>query len=218
MKDSSKPHSDAADSPWLSLRDASRQMGVSPATLRSWADGGRVPSYRTPGGHRRFRINPADAPLRDAHQGTEIRWRLLEHSALGRVRVALETETPQTSALTAVPPRARVEHRRLGRELIQLLVNALQQEDVEFGARADALGKTYATLHRRYGMERHAALSALGFFRNAFVASVIEFAFGLGEPGPDQLISWVVRANEIIDRVCISMLESLQEQPSLHGK
>src|SRR5581483_3842456 len=218
MKDSQNPHSDADGNPWLSLREASRQMGVAPATQRSWADGGRVPSYRTPGGHRRFRISPANSPLQEAGAVTEIRWRLLEHSALGRVRVALETETSQTSALMAMPPRARVEHRQLGRELIQLLVTALQQKDVELGARADALGKTYATLHRRSGMERRAALTALGFFRNAFVASVIEFAFGLGEPSPDQLISWLARVNEIIDRVCVSMLESLQEQSSLHAK
>ena len=40
---------------WLSLRRASALIGVHPATLRSWADQGRVASQRTAGGHRRFR-------------------------------------------------------------------------------------------------------------------------------------------------------------------
>jgi excisionase family DNA binding protein len=39
---------------WLSLGPASQQLGVDPDTLRRWADGGRVRSYATPGGHRRF--------------------------------------------------------------------------------------------------------------------------------------------------------------------
>jgi excisionase family DNA binding protein len=40
---------------WLSLTRASELLGVHPTTLRRWADGGDVPCFRTPGGHRRFR-------------------------------------------------------------------------------------------------------------------------------------------------------------------
>jgi excisionase family DNA binding protein len=39
---------------WLSLGPASRVLGVDPDTLRRWADAGRVRSFATPGGHRRF--------------------------------------------------------------------------------------------------------------------------------------------------------------------
>ena len=44
----------AGPSDWLSLTEASRILGVSGATLRRWADDGRVPVFTTPGGHRRF--------------------------------------------------------------------------------------------------------------------------------------------------------------------
>jgi excisionase family DNA binding protein len=43
-----------ASSDWLSLAEASAVLGVSGATLRRWADAGRVPVFTTPGGHRRF--------------------------------------------------------------------------------------------------------------------------------------------------------------------
>src|SRR4051794_38728452 len=43
-----------ASSDWLTLADASGVLGVSGATLRRWADDGRVPVFTTPGGHRRF--------------------------------------------------------------------------------------------------------------------------------------------------------------------
>ena len=39
---------------WLSLGPASRLIGVDPDTLRRWADAGKVRSFTTPGGHRRF--------------------------------------------------------------------------------------------------------------------------------------------------------------------
>lgn len=43
-----------AVSEWLTLGEASRFLGVDESTLRTWADAGRIPTYRTPGGHRRF--------------------------------------------------------------------------------------------------------------------------------------------------------------------
>lgn len=39
---------------WLTLTQASRKLGVTPNTLRRWADHGQIPSFVTPGGHRRF--------------------------------------------------------------------------------------------------------------------------------------------------------------------
>lgn len=59
---------------WLGLGDASRVLGVSPATLRRWSDAGRVKTFTTPGGHRRFdrrsleRLLPSDRDRRPAVQ------------------------------------------------------------------------------------------------------------------------------------------------------
>src|SRR3954469_7100149 len=38
---------------WLSINDACRYLGVDQSTLRRWSDAGKVPVFRTPGGHRR---------------------------------------------------------------------------------------------------------------------------------------------------------------------
>src|SRR5665811_882131 len=44
----------AAGPGWLSMGQASALLGVSSATLRRWAVEGRIATFTTPGGHRRF--------------------------------------------------------------------------------------------------------------------------------------------------------------------
>ena len=60
---------------WVGLSEASRLLGVSPATLRRWSDAGRLRVFTTPGGHRRFsrdaleRLLPADRSRRPSIGG-----------------------------------------------------------------------------------------------------------------------------------------------------
>jgi hypothetical protein len=102
-----------------------------------------------------------------------------------------------------------VEHRQAGRDLIQLLVAALQRPQTDYADRADELGRTYGELARRYRVQPRQVIALLGFFRAAFLEGVIEFAFGMGEPTPEQLAAQVNRVNEILDRVSVSVLEYL---------
>jgi len=58
---------------WLTLGEASRFLGVDESTLRSWADAGRVPTFRTPGGHRRFSQAALDQFLEEGRREAEPR-------------------------------------------------------------------------------------------------------------------------------------------------
>lgn len=51
---------------YLRLSEAAAALGVHPDTLRRWADKGRVPVTRTPGGERRF----ARADVEAVYQGS----------------------------------------------------------------------------------------------------------------------------------------------------
>jgi excisionase family DNA binding protein len=54
----------ADDAPeWLTLGQAAAFLGAAQGTVRKWADGGRLPTYYTPGRHRRFRRSDLDAFL-----------------------------------------------------------------------------------------------------------------------------------------------------------
>jgi len=48
---------------WLTLGQAAAFLGAAQSTVRKWADGGRVPAFYTPGGHRRFRRSDLEAFL-----------------------------------------------------------------------------------------------------------------------------------------------------------
>lgn len=192
---------------WLPLRDAAKEMGVSATTLRAWADDGRVQTYRTPGGHRRFRLGQTEAGLKGDKPRGAIRWRLLEHSALGRMQLALEGDSEAATHLIGLPPNARTAYRQAGRELVQLLTRGLHSDPETIRASAVTAGQTYAKLNWQYSVSLGDAMQGLGFFRSAFAEALVEFAFGVGEPNADQLGTWLRRANEIIDQVCLSMLE-----------
>ena len=45
---------------WLTLGQAATYIGVAQSTMRKWTDSGRVSSFKTPGGHRRYRRNELD--------------------------------------------------------------------------------------------------------------------------------------------------------------
>jgi len=50
------PHSVRGNEPeWLTLGQAARFLGVAQSTIRKWTDQQRVPAFKTPGGHRRYR-------------------------------------------------------------------------------------------------------------------------------------------------------------------
>lgn len=53
---------------WLTLGEAARYLGVAQSTVRSWSDVGRVPTFRTPGGHRRFRQQDLDSFMNGVHE------------------------------------------------------------------------------------------------------------------------------------------------------
>ena len=76
MTRSSRPARAPGNPDWVSLSEASRLLGVSPATLRRWSDAGRLRVFTTPGGHRRFsraalsRLLPADRTRRPSLAGS----------------------------------------------------------------------------------------------------------------------------------------------------
>src|SRR5207237_5802635 len=45
----------------LSTRQVAQLLGVGEATVKRWADAGEIDCFRTPGGHRKFRLRDVTA-------------------------------------------------------------------------------------------------------------------------------------------------------------
>jgi len=58
---------------WLTLGQAAAFLGAAQSTVRKWADGGRLPAFYTPGGHRRFRRSDLEAFLAGPRGGPAAR-------------------------------------------------------------------------------------------------------------------------------------------------
>jgi excisionase family DNA binding protein len=48
---------------WITLGQAAKFLGVAQSTIRKWSDAGRIPTFYTPGGHRRYRRGDLEAFL-----------------------------------------------------------------------------------------------------------------------------------------------------------
>lgn len=53
----------------LSTRQVAELLGVGEATVKRWADAGEIDCFRTPGGHRKFRLRDVTAFVQKRHYG-----------------------------------------------------------------------------------------------------------------------------------------------------
>lgn len=176
-----RPMTPSRSPDWLSLGDASVVMGVSPATLRRWADAGQVRSFTTPGGHRRFsrrtleRLLPAERERRPtvALMGVTPQ-RLVRAYRLARRRNA---PAPWVMALTDADREA---FRMLGQDLVRLLLAHLDAEAPEprdhHLREAKALAAEYGRRTWLLGLSLSQGVEAFLRFRAPFIAELAAVA------------------------------------------
>jgi excisionase family DNA binding protein len=168
---------------WLSLAEASRILGVSGATLRRWADDGRVPVFTTPGGHRRF----SRRTLQHLLPATRRDRPTLAHLGASPDRIA-RAYRPRKAKPAAVglpwldhlSDADRLEFRERGRELLELLVEHLDAPDATSAAQklgeacrlAEGHGRQVATL----GASMTEAVQTFIQFRTPFTAQLASTA------------------------------------------
>jgi excisionase family DNA binding protein len=194
------------DDEWLSLSAASELIGVHPATLRAWANQGRVSSQRTAGGHRRFRksdLTRWSSKQRETAPGID----MLIHSALGRVRMTMNgADIPWLDRLDAAQ---RTLHRDLGRRLMLDLAAALNEATASSAA-ARALGVDYAHLSQQQGLPLTQTIEAFLFFRDTVVDSLIQMANYTELPNSPDWLLLSRRLNTFTNAVLLSLIETYQ--------
>lgn len=185
---------------WLSLDEAARRLSVHPATLREWADKGRIRTFRTPGGHRRF--SESDVVALGAHTTPDLS--LLMHATVGQARIATSRGRLSSEVWYGrFDDAAKQRQRELGVELVQVLVEFLGDEGGDWSGRIKQLGSRYAELAGSVGLSLGDTMRAFHLFEEIVRSSVDELgAAKVGRSDLDQNVGW------FLNEVRVAMVES----------
>lgn len=168
------PRDTPRDPEWISLSDASRILGVAPATVRRWSDAGRLRVFTTPGGHRRFsrssleRLLPADRSRRPSVGAAG-----LTPSRLARVyRRAGRDAVPQLPWVLALTDDQRVVFRERGHLLAASLLQYLDASQPETArhhlAESTRSAEGYGSVAAELGLSLSQTVEAFLRFRAPF--------------------------------------------------
>ena len=192
---------------WMSLGEVSRALEINEATLRQWADRGRLPVYRTPGGHRRFLREDVEALMRCAATPTSLTTAPPvspdadpEDLALRRIRSKLNRiDLSEQAWMQSFQAEGRDRMRLFGRRLLSLLLQ--QNLNARSSRRKDEtlsethmLGHEYGSEMADRGVPLTDSVQAFLFFRQAVVEAV----------SPERLQQVV----EISDRVLVGLVSA----------
>jgi excisionase family DNA binding protein len=119
------------DPGWVSLTEACTLLGVSPSTVRRWADTGLVRTFVTPGGHRRFSRVGLESLLPDKPTTRPSLGDLGETP--GRMARGYRRETADDTGripwIAELDETRRERFRGYGRSIVTALVAALDTDD-----------------------------------------------------------------------------------------
>jgi len=162
------------DPDWVGLTEASRVLGVSPATLRRWSDAGRLRVFTTPGGHRRFsrsaleRLLPADRWRRPSIAGAG-----LSPSRIARTyRRASREAAPELPWVLTLSDEQRLLFRERGHVLAASLLQYLDSAQPEAASHhlkeASSSASEYGGVAARLGLSLSQTVEGFLRFRAPF--------------------------------------------------
>lgn len=200
---------------WLSIHAACELLGVDQSTLRRWSDAGKVPVFRTPGGHRRY----AEADLRAmVGEGPALqeRARVSRQTLTDRSLSAYEDDYLRAARerrwYRAYGPATQDEHRRLGRRLVDLAVRyaALGPAAGDRGSLIEEgrqIGDRYGRAGAAHGLTSSETLEAFLYFRHPVVNAVTGI-IEEQELAAKRAIRVFAEINHFMDQVLVATMEA----------
>lgn len=201
---------------WLSLSDVAKLLGVHEGTVRRWADAGRLPFFRTPGGHRRFLAQDVAAFLDGSRTTSDSPVQQVESQLLTVVRNDISQHIERQSWYPYFDSSQAAERKDTGRRLLGMFVHYISH-----AVNGDQYLHEAKTLMQKYGREAVALgmglkdmVQAYLFFRRSLSEAVSTSAQG-DDPHSPQLIG---RMNQFWDDLLLAMIEGYTEaHPTITG-
>jgi excisionase family DNA binding protein len=163
---------------WLSIEAACQLLGVDQSTLRRWSDSGKIPVFRTPGGHRRYAEEDLKALVKGDARGRKrmSRASLTSLSLSAYQRAGAEAHGRDQPWRQAYDPATLEELRPLGRRLVDLTIRyvSARVEREEILSESRAIGARYGEVSARAGLTTAEALEAFLYFRTPVITAVTQ--------------------------------------------
>lgn len=172
----------AREDRWLALGRACEILGINESTLRHWSNSGRVRSFRTVGGHRRFARADIFSLLQQSTKESQGDVATSAQSAVDKMRRRIHRRRDNPEKwLESFDDEGRGKMRVLGRHLVALATEytTRRRRRNELEEEARYLGQDYGRelASRKIGLGD--AISAFIFFRNSLHESIDQ------APGPE---------------------------------
>ncbi len=212
-----RPPTNDPDDPWLPLGTASRLVGVGHDTLRRWADSGKVHSYQTPGGHRRFLRSSLEAMVngpRRARYGVE-RLPDSRQTMAGEVHRRMKRTglggQPWQARLSA---EQRADFRRWGQRTFDLVIEYVAatkraERQILIGE-AETMGGLYGAEASRAGLTLAETVEAFLYFRSPVLDAIVGQLRKRSAEVSDVTAAFH-EANAAIDSVLVALMSSHRE-------
>ncbi len=196
---------------WLTLRQAAHILGVNESTLRHWANQGKLRTFRTPGGHRRFAEEDLQGLIRQATAPAAKGTAVFSRVALNRIRRRLGrgqvTASPWDQAFNN---QGRERMREEGRRLLGLLSDYLtQSRGRQMPEEALAIGHHYAQEFINDGISLKSALEGFLFFRDSLENTAASLAKE-EEGSPERQVEIWQRLGRFMDQVLLAIVEAYE--------
>ncbi len=170
---------------WLTIEAACQLLGVDQSTLRRWSDSGKVPVFRTPGGHRRYNEEDIKALMQgDARPRRRMSRQVLTDLSYSAYESDFLRQVRSRAWYRAYNARQLEELRALGRTLVDLAIRYIggRSDRRQILEEGQAIGRRYGTMSAEAGLNADDAVEAFLFFRYPVIQSMTRFIEEEGVP------------------------------------
>jgi excisionase family DNA binding protein len=198
---------------WLSIDAACKLLGVDQSTLRRWSDSGKIPVFRTPGGHRRYNEEDLRALVRGEPRRRRVSRQVLTSMSMSAYEHDYIRQAQSRPWYRAYDQRTLDELRPLGRRMLDLTIRYIsgRGERGDLIAESREIGHEYGCYSARVGLSTADALEAFLFFRTPVIQAVTHYIED--ENVPTRRAARITsELTHFLDGVLIETIKAHQEQ------
>lgn len=198
---------------WLNLSETADILGVHPATVRSWADQGKLPNRRTPGGHRRFARADVESYALAQNQQQNTAVQLVIQNMLGRARMEMHSgKLGSEDWYQQLSEAAKHQHSEIGRQLLLFVIRYLTStEDEDLITDLRQIGHNYEQLGRENGLPLSQTIRAYLFFREILSEAIYDMIATSGTHSPTDWGDIRRRIEWVTNEILIALIEAHEQ-------